>query len=209
MKTMTWIAVTAFISLSGVARAELVAPDEMVKHVASEVLEIVKNDKDIQNGDTKKINALAEEKILPHFDFGRMSQITLGKNWEQASPGQRIAFVNQFRTLIIRTYPLALSKYNNQTIEYKPFRAQPGETEAKVQSVILQSGGEAIPVDYSLARRGDEWKVFDVTIDGISLASNYRGQFNSEISQNGIEGLIQKLAEKNRSQYSGTGQKVI
>jgi phospholipid transport system substrate-binding protein len=178
--------------------AEDVAPDVLVKNTANDVLEIIKKDKDIQSGDMRKISALAEEKILPHFDFERMSRMVLGKHWSKATKEQQQQFINEFRSLLIRTYASALTKYRNQNIEYKPFRAQPGETDVTVRTQIQQPGGQPLPIDYSLVKREDGWKVYDVVIEGVSLVTNYRGQFASEVRQSGMDGLIQRLAEKNK-----------
>jgi len=196
------VLMAAFVLGFGTASAEAIAPDVLVKNTANEVLEIVKKDKDIQSGDMKKIYALAEEKILPHFDFDHMSRIVLGKHWARASKEQQDSFVKEFRSLITRTYSSALSKYRNQTIEYKPLRSQPGDTDVTVKTQILQPGGQPIPVDYSLDKGADEWKVYDVTIEGVSLVTNYRGQFSTEVRQNGMDGLIQRLVEKNKQSPS-------
>lgn len=196
------VSVLAFFS--SLAGAEAVAPDVLVKNTANEVLEIVKKDKDIQAGDQKRIFALAEEKILPHFDFERMSRIVLGKHWRSATKEQQDAFVKEFRSLITHTYSSALSKYRNQTIEYKPLRSQPGDTDVTVKTQILQPGGQPVPVDYSLERDGDGWKVYDVTIEGVSLVTNYRGQFSNEVRQGGVDGLIRKLVDKNNQSSSSS-----
>lgn len=180
------------------AMAEI-APDVLVKSTADEVLAIVKKDKDIQNGDQKKIFALAEEKILPNFDFDRVSRMVLGKYWNGATKEQQEAFQREFRSLMLRTYSTALSKYRNQTIEFKPLRAQPNDTEVTVKTQILQPGGQPVGVDYSLEKRAEGWKVYDIVIEGVSLVTNYRGQFSNEIRQSGMDGLIQKLAEKNKN----------
>jgi len=187
-----------FVAFTSVAFAE-VGPDALVKTTAEDVLAIVKKDKDIQAGDQAKIYALAEEKILPNFNFDRVSRIVLGKNWNSATKEQQEAFQKEFKTLLIRTYASALSKYKNQTIDYKPLRAQPSDTEVSVKTQINQPGGQPIEVDYSLAKEADGWKVFDIVIEGVSLVTNYRGQFNNEIRQSGMDGLIQKLVEKNKS----------
>jgi len=200
MKTI--LATAIFVFFSSVAGAETVAPDVLVKNTANEVLEIVKKDKAIQNGDMKKITALAEEKILPHFDFERMSRDVLGKHWNRASKEQQESFTKEFRELVTHTYSSALSKYRNQTIEYKPLRSQPGDTDVKVKTLILQPGGEPVPVDYTLEKIGDEWKVYDVTIDGVSLVTNYRGQFSNEVRQGGMDGLLKKLVDKNNQSSS-------
>ena len=176
-----------------------VAPDELVKSTANDVLTIVKQDKDIQAGNIAKITALAEEKILPNFNFDRVSRMVLGKHWRTATPEQKEAFKIQFRDLLIRTYASALSKYQNQTIEFKPLRMQPGDKEVIVRSEIIQPGGQPIAVDYSLEKAGDSWKVYDIVIEGVSLVTNYRGQFSEEVKRSGLEGLIQKLSEKNKA----------
>jgi phospholipid transport system substrate-binding protein len=175
-----------------------VAPDELVKKTADEVLAAVKSDKDIQSGDQKKIFALAEEKILPYFNFDRVSRMVLGKYWREASKEQQAAFQREFRSLLLRTYASALSKYQNQTIEFKPLRMRPDDTTVTVQTEIIQPGGQPIGVDYALEKSGDSWKVYDIAIEGVSLVTNYRGQFGNEIRQSGIDGLIKKLSEKNR-----------
>lgn len=186
------------------ASAEVVAPDVLVKNTANDVLEIIKKDKDLQSGDMRKITALAEEKILPHFDFERMSRMVLGKHWNKASKEQQQQFITEFRSLLIRTYASALSKYRNQTIEYKPMRAQPTDTDVTVRTQIVQPGGQPLPIDYSLIKRDDGWKVYDVVIEGVSLVTNYRGQFSTEVKQSGMDGLIQRLAEKNKQPSSAT-----
>jgi phospholipid transport system substrate-binding protein len=193
-----WIFALGFVAFTSVAFAE-VSPDALVKTTAEDVLTIIKNDKDIQAGNQTKIFALAEEKILPNFNFDRVSRIVLGKNWNSATKEQQDAFQKEFKTLLIRTYASALSKYKNQTIDYKPLRAQPSDTEVSVKTQINQPGGQPIEVDYSLAKETDGWKVFDIVIEGVSLVTNYRGQFNNEIRQSGMDGLIQKLVEKNKS----------
>ncbi len=173
------------------------APDELVKRTATDVLEIVKSDKDIQAGDQAKIFALAEEKILPNFNFERVSRLVLGKNWTRATPEQKASFQAEFRTLLLRTYATALSKYKDQKIEFLPLRMTDGANTVTVKTKIIQSGAQPIAVDYSLAREDDTWKVYDIVIEAVSLVTNYRGQFSQEIRQNGLDSLIKKLADKN------------
>ncbi|ACT49507.1 MULTISPECIES: phospholipid-binding protein MlaC [Methylovorus] len=193
---MKFVASIALMGAMQLAVAD-VAPDVLVKSTADEVLAIVKKDKDIQAGDQKKIFALAEEKILPNFDFDRVSRMVLGKNWSRASKEQQDAFQKEFRSLMLRTYATALGKYRNQTINYKPLRAEPSDKEVTVKTEIVQPGGQPIAVDYSLEKTGEAWKVYDIVIEGVSLVTNYRGQFSNEIRQSGMDGLIQKLADKN------------
>jgi phospholipid transport system substrate-binding protein len=175
------------------------SPDALVKRTADEVLAIVKADKDIQAGDQQKLFALAEEKILPNFNFEKVSRLVLGKNWTKATPEQKTAFQSEFKTLLLRTYATALSKYKNQTIEFKPLRISDSDTNANVKTLILQPGGQPIAVDYSLEKQGDTWKVYDIVIEAVSLVTNYRSQFAQEIRQNGLDSLIKKLADKNKA----------
>lgn len=195
-----FISLLALLGFSSLTMAEAVAPDVLVKKTADEVLEIVKNDKDIQAGDQKKIFDLAETKILPNFDFERVCRLVLGRNWANATDEQKAQFQKEFRSLLLRTYSSALSKYQNQTIEYLPFRLQPDATRATVKTRILQPGGQPIGLDYTLEKGPNGWKVFDIVIEDVSLVTNYRSQFNNEIRQvGGMDGLIQRLVEKNRA----------
>jgi phospholipid transport system substrate-binding protein len=183
---------------SGAAVAEISA-DELVKRTAEDVMSTIKSDKDIQAGNQQKIFALAEEKILPNFDFDRVCRMVLGKNWKSASPEQQAAFQKEFRSLLLRTYATALSKYKNQVIEYKPMRAEPGAKNVSVKTQILQPGGQPIAVDYSLVKGDSGWKVYDIVIESVSLVTNYRSQFSNEIRTNGLDSLNKKLAEKNKA----------
>jgi len=192
-----WMAVAMWL-VSGVVLAAM-APDQLVKKTADDVIEVIKSDKDIQAGNQQKIFSLAEEKILPNFDFEKVSRLVLGKNWTNATPEQKTAFQAEFKTLLLRTYATALSKYKNQVIEYKPFRMEPNADTASVKTAIQQPGGDPIAVDYTLGKKGDDWKVFDIVIEGVSLVTNYRSQFAQEIRQNGLDSLTKKLADKNKA----------
>jgi phospholipid transport system substrate-binding protein len=188
---------TAFVTQFAVAAD--VAPDVLVKNTANEVLEIIRKDKDIQAGDTQKIVAITEEKIIPHFNFVRMSRMVLGRAWLKATDEQKEKFQAEFRDLLVRTYSSALSKYRNQTIEYKPLRAAASDTEVVVRTQIVQPGGPPIPIDYALEKRDDIWKVYDVKIEGISLVTSYKGQFAADLKQSGgLDVIIQKLTDKNQ-----------
>lgn len=195
MKRLFAFVIAGFISQSLMAAD--VAPDALVKQVSQDVLTILKKDKDIQSGNRKKIFDLVETKVLPNFDFSRMTQLAVGKNWRTATPEQQKQLVGEFRTLLVRTYSLSLANYKNQTVDYKPLVAQPGDTDVTVKTLIIQPGGEPIPVDYSMQKGANGWKVYDIDIANASLVTTYRGQFNNEIRQSGIDGLIKKLAEKN------------
>lgn len=194
-----------FLLISGLLLATLVsaqevAPDVLIKTVSNDVLEIVRKDKDIRNGDAKKAADLVEVKVLPHFNFTRMTQLAMGREWRNASAEQKKVLTDEFRTLLVRTYSKALTEYKNQTIDYKPFVMKPGETEVKVRTEIKQpSGGKPIQLDYYLEKMGSSWKVFDIEVGGISLVTNYRESFANEIRQGGIDGLIKSLQAKNKS----------
>ncbi len=184
--------------LAGSLHAAEMAPDALVRETAQDVLAIVKKDKDIQAGSQKKIMDLVEAKVLPHFDFKLMTRYAVGKYWRQATPAQQETLTNEFRALLVRTYSTSLSAYKNQTIEYKPLRMQPGDTDVTVKTQVNQPGGQPIPIDYSLQKEAGGWKVYDVVVDNVSLVTNYRGSFGTEIRQSGIDGLIKILAEKNQ-----------
>ena len=178
--------------------AQDVAPDILVKNVTQEVIGIVKQDKEIQAGNHKRTVALVEEKVLPHFNFNRMTALAMGQNWRKATPDQQGLLVEQFKTLLVRTYSTALSTYRNQVIEFKPLRAQPADTEVTVRSDVKQPGGEPVSIDYSLEKASGGWKVYDVIVGGVSLVTTYRDTFTNEVRSSGIDGLIKALSEKNR-----------
>lgn len=184
-------------SLPPAAGANTLPPDELVKSVATEVMAIIKADKDIQKGDQKKIYALVDAKVLPHFDFTRMTRLAVGRYWRDATPEQQQRLVKEFRDLLVRTYAMSLANYKNQTIEYKPLRLGPNDTDVTVKTVVLEPGRQPIPIDYQMVKTPDGWKVYDITVEGVSLVVNYRSSFAQEIQQGGMERLIQTLAEKN------------
>jgi len=176
------------------------APDVLIKTVTNEVLEIVRKDKDIQSGNTRKAIELVEAKVLPHFNFLRMTQLALARDWRQASPAQQKVLSDEFRHLLVRTYSKALTEYKNQTIGFKPFALKAGETDVRVRTEIRQSGaGKNIELDYFLEKGSSGWKVYDIEVGGISLVTNYRESFATEVRNGGIDGLIKSLQAKNKT----------
>jgi len=175
------------------------APDALVKRTTDEVLAIIKADKDIQSGNMTKVVQLAEQKVLPHFDFERMTRLAVGRNWNTATPEQKQALVKEFRTMLVRTYSSSLSQYRNQTIEVKPAKVGPADKEAIVRTSVLQQGGPPIPIDYAMDKMDSGWKVYDVVIDGASLVTTYRGTFNDQVQKGGLDGLLKTLQERNAS----------
>jgi phospholipid transport system substrate-binding protein len=185
-----WLPLTAYA-------AEL-SPEILARNVTNEVLRIVRQDKDITNGNNAKIHALVEQKILPFFDFRHMTQLAVGKNWPSATPEQRDSLSNEFRTMLVRTYASSLSSVADYKIEFKPFRASPGDSEVTVNTEVSKPGAPPIPIDYRLEKQGNSWKVFDVIVDNVSLVTVYRNSFNSEVRKGGLDGLIAALARRNQ-----------
>jgi phospholipid transport system substrate-binding protein len=173
------------------------APDELVRRSTNDILAAIKADKDLQGGNQRKIEKLAEEKILPYFNFVRMTQLAVGRNWREANDAQKKSLIDEFRTLLVRTYSTSLSQYRDQTIDVKPMKIAAADTDVVVKTQVNQPGGQPIPIDYSLEKTKDGWKVFDVLIDGVSLVTNYRSSFNTEIQKSGIDGLIKSLVDRN------------
>jgi phospholipid transport system substrate-binding protein len=191
--------VCALLAAPGTGAAAQVAPDVLVKQVTLEVLDIVKRDRDIQAGDHKKIIALVEEKVLPHFDFETMTRIAMGRNWRQASPEQKKRLVGEFKTLLVRTYSSAISNYQDEKFEFRPLRAAPDATDVTVNVRVVQPGREAVAIDYDMENTSDGWKCYNVYVAGVSLVANYRTEFDAEVRKGGIDGLLKSLEAKNKS----------
>lgn len=174
-------------------------PDELIKKTATEVLSIIKADKEIQAGNHKKIKDLIEVKVLPHFEFTRMTRLAVGRFWKQATPEQQQALVNEFKTLLVRTYSTSLISYKDQRIDYKPLKLMPADTDVVVKTLIIQPGAQSIPLDYSMVKTPTGWKAYDISVDGVSLVVNYRSSFAQEIQQGGMDQLIKTLQAKNNA----------
>lgn len=185
------------LGIAGLAPAHAVAPDELVRKNTSEVLAMLKADKELAAGDPVKVEKLADEKILPYFNFQRMTQLAVGRGWRDANDAQKTALINEFRRLLVRTYSSSLSQFRNQTIEVRPLKLAASDAEVIVKTTISQQGAPGIPIDYSMEKTKDGWKVFDVLIDGVSLVTNYRSSFATEIRNGGIDGLVKSLADRN------------
>ena len=175
------------------------APDVLVKRVTEEVLEIVRKDKEIQNGDTSRVLELVDAKVLPNFNFPHMTALAVGKDWRKATPAQQKRLTGEFQELLVRTYSNALTSYKNQRVVYKPFKMNAGDTDVLVRTEVDEPGRKPVQLDYSLEKLDAGWKVYDVTVAGISLVTNYRDQFAQEVRSGGIDGLIQSLVTKNKS----------
>ncbi|MED5622218.1 MlaC/ttg2D family ABC transporter substrate-binding protein [Ideonella sp. BN130291] len=193
------LVVTGAFLGAGAARAET-TPDGLVKQVSNEVIDAVKADKAIQAGDIQRINALVDAKVMPHVNFQRMTASSVGRHWRSATPEQQKRLQDEFKTLLIRTYAGALTQVKEQTtVQLKPMRAQPTDNEVVVRTEVRSSAGEPVQLDYRLEKAADSWRVFDINVGGIWLVEQYRNSFAQEIGANGVDSLIAKLAEKNKS----------
>lgn len=193
----------AMVTLS--SAAELIPPDVLAKNTTNDVLRIVKQDKDIKSGNNKKILDLVEQKILPNFDFRQMTQLAVGKNWGKATPEQQESLVNEFRTMLVRTYSASLSSVADYRIEFKPFKASPAETDVTVNTEVSKPGAPPIPIDYRMEKKDAGWKVYDVLVDNVSMVTVYRNSFNSEVRKGGVEGLLAALSRRNQPVAAANG----
>ncbi len=202
MKCLFSFILGVFLTVS-CAFAQEDSPDALIKKVTEEVLTIVRQDKEIQSGNARKAIELVEAKVLPHFNFQRMTALSMGREWNKASAEQKKRLAEEFKTLLVRTYSNALTGYRDQTIRYKPTRMPEGDADVVVRTEVLQPGNKPIQLDYALEKKADGWKVHDVIVAGVSLVTNYRDTFTQEVRANGVDGLIQMLAAKNKQLESG------
>lgn len=186
-----------WLCVVGLANADFLPPDVLIRNTVDEVIAVVKQDKDIQAGDQKKIVALVDSKVLPHFDFERMTQLAVGRPWRTATPEQREALVREFRNMLVRTYTKVFSVYRDQSVEVKPLKLAPDAAEVTVQTTIIKPGAQPVPVNYEMKKSASGWKAYDISIEGVSMVMSYRGTFATLIQQDGIDGLIKTLSEKN------------
>jgi phospholipid transport system substrate-binding protein len=193
------VVLSAGVGLSGAALAETAeAPDVMIKRLSTEVLESIKADKGVQSGDTSKVVALVDTKIMPNVNFTRMTSSAVGRGWRQATPEQQKRLQDEFKILLVRTYSGALSEVRDQTISMKPLRSAPEDTEVIVRSEV-KGRGDPIQLDYRMEKSATGWKIYDLNVLGVWLVETYRAQFAQEINAGGIDGLITKLADRNKS----------
>jgi len=182
-----------------IVAAAVVARDaqELVRTTADKVIARVKKDKPALRAEPLKLHALVDELIIPHFDFVRMAQWVLGKNWRTANQSQQTQFVEEFKKLLVRTYAMALLEYSDREIRYLPLRQEADGKTVTVKTEVAQNGSQIVPINYRMHVKDNDWKVYDVSVDGISIVSTYRSSFNAEIRKSGIEGLIKDLVTKN------------
>jgi phospholipid transport system substrate-binding protein len=199
-RILTVLGLTAVVLAAPALRAQS-APDEFIRTVSGEVIDAVKADKAIQAGDTKRINALVDEKVMPHVNFQRMTSAAVGRFWRQATPEQKKRLQDEFKVLLVRTYSGALTQVKDHKVQLKPLRAKPEDTDVIVRTEV-RGGGEPIQLDYRLEKADSGWKIYDVNVLGVWLVEQYRSSFAQEIGAKGIDGLIASLAEKNKAAAS-------
>lgn len=182
----------------GVVLAQADSPEQLVRKVSDRIIELIKTNRDAYAKDHQKLYAMVDREVLPYFDFRVMSRSVLGRHWRNASEEQRERFIKEFRELLVRTYATALLKYNDQEIRYLPYRGQPDDKTVLVRTEVVQDGGQNVPINYSFYRGDQGWKVYDVSVAGVSLVTNYRGAYADRIRTQGLDGLIKSLSEANQ-----------
>jgi phospholipid transport system substrate-binding protein len=179
------------------AHAQELTPDELVRKVTADVLDSIKADKQLQAGDRKKALALAEQKILPHVDFREATLLAMGKSWYTATPAQQTQVVNEFRSMLVRIYSNAIDVYRGQTLKVLPLRMAQGATDITVRNQYLSEGRPPVPVEYSMKKTPEGWKIYDIAVEGVSLVLTYRAEFDNITRTSGVDGLIKRLQQKN------------
>lgn len=203
---VSFLSALCLLTLPATVFAQSAKPDELVRTLSDEVLEILRTDEQLRQGNTDRAVQLVEEVVLPHFNFRRMTMLAVGRDWRQASPEQQERLMAAFYGMLLRTYSNALTQYKDQTIDFRPLRMNPDDTTVRVQSAIRQSGAQAVDVDYVLEKSDDGWKIFDIVVAGVSLVTNYRSTFSQQIRSGGIDGLIQSLEHRDDNVDQRTGQ---
>ena len=196
---ITRIAALALFALVALPALAQETPDQTVKRVSEETVQAIKADPKIIAGDAARIREVIEQKLLPNFDFTRMTALAMGRNWKQATPEQQQKLTDEFRALLVRTYSNALTQYRDEKIELRPLRGDANASDVTVRSEVIRSGRPPVQIDYGMTKTPQGWKAYDVIVGGVSLVSNYRDEFNEQVKAGGIDGLIKTLGEKNRA----------
>jgi phospholipid transport system substrate-binding protein len=194
---MRHLLLALWLFIAADARAQALAPDELVRKVTADVLEAIKSDQQLQSGDRKKVLALAEQKILPLVDFQEATQLAVGRPWAGATPEQKQRLIAEFRGMLVRVYSSAIGVYKGQTMKVLPVHMAPGATEATVRNQYLGESGQPVAVSYAMKQTPTGWKIYDINVEGISLVLTYRSEFEQITRASGIDGLIKRLQEKN------------
>src|SRR5437868_3567320 len=197
MNYLVRIFATLLFAFSATAWAQA-KPEELVQTITNDILAAIKSDKQLAAGDKQKALKLAEEKVLPYIDFEEATRLAVGRAWSQATPEQKKKLVAEFRNMLVRTYSNAIEAYQGQTLKVLPSRGKPqGGDEATVRTQFIRAGGQPLPIDFQMRKAGQGWKVFDISVEGVSLVLTYRSEFDAVMRQEGIDGLIKRLTQKN------------
>ena len=190
---------TVLAAAAPALRAEPVAPDAFVRQVSTDVIDAVKSDKAIQAGDVNRIRTLVDAKVMPYVNFQRMTASSVGPQWRSATPDQQKRMLVEFQTLMVNTYSGALTQVKDQAVVVKPLRAGAADSGELVVRTEVRGKGDPIQLDYRLEKAGDGWKIYDVNVGGFWVVEAYRGQFAKDLSAGGMDALITRLTEKNKS----------
>jgi phospholipid transport system substrate-binding protein len=196
MRTLIAFVASLFVALPAAAQQSQLGPEELVKRVTEDVLGTIQSDKKLQEGDKQKALQLAEEKVLPHIDFREAMSLAMGRSWHQATPEQKEKLVKEFRSMLVRIYANAIDRYRGQTMKVLPVRMQPNATEVVVRNRYLSPGKPPTPVEYSMKKGPEGWKIYDIAVEGVSLVLTYRSEFENITRTSGVDGLIKRLQEK-------------
>jgi phospholipid transport system substrate-binding protein len=192
------LAFLATLVIAGAAWAQQdLAPDQLVQKITNDVLEAIKSDKELAAGDRQKALKLAEEKVLPYIDFQHATRLAVGRSWNQATPEQKQKLVSEFRRMLVRTYSNGIGAYQGQTLKVLPARGKPDPEDTTVRTQFQRPGGQPLPIDFAMRKTDQGWKVYDITVEGVSLVLTYRSEFDAVVKQEGIDGLIKRLTQKN------------
>jgi phospholipid transport system substrate-binding protein len=189
----------AAFTAAAAADAKEALPDVLVREVTLEVVDLIAKDGEIRSGSRARLIQLIDAKVLPHFNFASMTALAMGQSWNKATPEQKKQLIEEFKTLLVRTYASALAAYSNQRFDFRPRAQRPGDTDVVVNVRVLQAGAQAVPIDYAMEKTASGWKVYDVVVGGVSLVANYRTEFNNAVRESGVDGLIKTLGAKNRA----------
>jgi phospholipid transport system substrate-binding protein len=184
------------VSMSVFAQQDI-APDQLVQKITDEVLAAVKSDKDLAAGDKQKALKLAEDKVLPYIDFEHSTRLAVGRAWNTATPEQKKKLVGEFRSMLVRTYSNGVGAYQGQTLKVLPSRGKADPEDTTVRTQFSRPGGQPLPIDFAMRKTEKGWKVYDITVEGVSLVLTYRSEFDAVVKQEGIDGLIKRLTQKN------------
>jgi phospholipid transport system substrate-binding protein len=202
---MRWLVFTMVFSLPAPALAQDTGPEQLVQKITEEVLTAIQSDKQLAAGDKNKAMKLAEEKVLPYIDFEEATRLAVGRAWSQATPEQRKKLVDEFRNMLVRTYSNAIEAYQGQTLKVLPSRKQESKDEATVRAQFIRPGAQPLPMEFQMRKAGQDWKVYDIAVEGISLVLTYRSEFDSVVKQEGVDGLIKRLSQKNSAPAPAKG----